>query len=169
MIPENEFSPVETRHGDILKADDLDAIVNPVNCVGVMGKGLALQFAHRYPAILAPYRQACRNRRILPTKSQLIRISECGQPRCVANLATKLHWKNRSELRWADQGLNELYRQLAANQLASVGIPALGAGLGGLDWNKVEELIIKHAKQNPDIRTVIYAPNPNSNRDVIET
>ncbi len=134
-----------------------------------MGKGLALQFAHHYPEILAPYRQACRNRRISPTKPQLLRISECRQPRCVVNLDTKHHWKSRSELRWIDQGLNELYRQLAANQLVSVGIPALGAGLGGLEWSKVADLIIKHAKQNPGIRTVIYAPNPNSNRDVIET
>ena len=149
----------ETRKGDILAADDLEAIVNPVNCVGVMGKGLARQFAGRYPQILPPYKTACRKGELTISRPQLVAVATGNeQPRYVVNLATKVHWKNPSRLEWIDQGLASMYRQLEKLRIASVGIPALGAGLGGLPWSQVAPLIVQHAAQHPTVRTVVYAP-----------
>ena len=89
----------ENRRGDILQANDLDAVVNPVNCAGIMGKGLAQQFAKRYPEIVSPYRKACQsgtltvsNPQIMPTKSE-------RKPHYVVNLATKVHWKKTVKAR----------------------------------------------------------------------
>ena len=148
----------EARRGDLLAARDLDAIVNPVNCVGTMGKGLALQFARRFPQIVAPYRDACRNGRMTTERVLIQELSADDQPRWVVNLATKIHWKNPSKLEYLETGLADMYRQLRKTGAESVGIPPLGAGLGGLEWNQVRKTIERHAAQHPDIRTVVYLP-----------
>ena len=151
-------SKIETRSGDLFAAQDLEAIVNPVNCVGAMGKGLALQFARRYPQILKPYRQACGDRSLTVQQPQVLEVQPEGSPRYVVNLATKIHWRNNSSIGWIEQGLASMYRQLTELGVSSVGIPALGAGLGGLPWPHVLAAIARHADQHPEIRTVVFAP-----------
>ena len=145
----------EMRQGDILRAVDVDAVVNPVNCVGVMGKGLALQFARRYPEIVAPYRSACRAGELTVDHPQILRLARSARPLYVVNLATKQHWRNPSQLEWIDCGLADMYRQLESMSIESVAIPPLGSGLGGLPWRSVQEMILKHAEQHPRVRTVI--------------
>ena len=148
----------ETRRGDILAAQDMEAIVNPVNCVGTMGKGLALQFAHRYPEILGPYRKACQEQTLTVENPQILMVSFHRMPRYVVNLATKIHWRNPSKLEYLETGLSDMYQQLSEREITSAGIPPLGAGLGGLPWGKVLPIMEKHAAQHPDIRTCIYLP-----------
>lgn len=156
----NNLEPVvEYRRGDILKADDLDAIVNPVNCVGVMGKGLARQFASRYPQIVTPYRDACHTGKLTTERCFIQTVSREGSPQYIVNLATKEDWRNPSRIEWIEAGMHDMYRQLEERGVWSVGIPALGAGLGGLRWQDVQEVIESRAKRNPKIRTVVFTPN----------
>ena len=149
---------IEVRRGDILAAKDLAAIVNPVNCVGVMGRGLALQFSRHYPQIVPPYRAASQRGEITVDRPQVLEVNRSALPRYVVNLATKKHWKNPSKLEWIDQGLQSMYQQLKGLDINSVGIPALGAGLGGLPVEKVRKLIETRGTQHPDVRTVLYLP-----------
>ncbi len=151
-------SPAETRQGDILTAGDLQAIVNPVNCISTMGKGLARQFARQYPEILPPYLVACRDRTLTTERCLIHRLNRDTNPQYVVNLATKRNWRNPSRIQWIDSGLDSLYRQLKELNIASVGIPPLGAGLGGLNWNEVKAVINRHAERNPEVRTVIFLP-----------
>ena len=148
----------ETRSQDILEANDVEAIVNPVNCVGSMGKGLALQFAKRYPSIIAPYRQACRDSVLTIHNPQILIVNQWGLPKYVVNLATKIHWRNQSQMAWIESGLTKLYSELRDRGVTSVGIPPLGAGLGGLKWEDVLATINNHADRNDDIKTVIFTP-----------
>ena len=148
----------KTRSGDILAANDLAAIFNPVNCVGVMGKGLALQFARRYPQLVKPYQAACRRGRLTVERPLILPVNEDAMPRYVVNLATKVHWRNPSRLAWIKTGLDSMYQQLRELGVDSVGIPPLGSGLGGLQWTNVMLVIEQAAGRNHDIRTVLYLP-----------
>ena len=149
---------METRQGNILAATDLEAIVNPVNCAGVMGKGLALQFARRYPQITRPYQTACRQSALTPDKPQIIELSQDELPRYIVNLATKVRWQDPSRISWIDAGLSAMYQQLLDRNVTTVGLPALGTGLGQLPFTEVRELIAEHTQRNPDVRTVLYLP-----------
>ena len=136
---------------DIFRSDAV-CLVNTVNTVGVMGKGLARAFATRYPEIVPPYRAACESGAFKAGGVQLIglnRASGARAPRAsadliVANLATKEHWRNPSKLEWVDRGLAALADKLSAEGISSVAIPKVGAGLGGLDWARVAPVIARH-------------------------
>lgn len=134
---------------------DCEAIVNTVNCVGVMGKGLALQFKQRYPQMYASYRAAC-------TKDQVsigeMRVWYEPNGKVIINFPTKIHWRNPSQLWFITEGLHDLKRVIRTLGLTSVAIPPLGCGNGGLDWTEVKSLI--HAiLGNLGIRVDIYPPN----------
>lgn len=115
--------------GDIFDSQ-AEALVNPVNCVGVMGRGLALKFKNNFPDNFEAYANACDGHRVeigacLPFK--------CGKT-WVVNFPTKDHWRNKSEMEWIVWGLNDLRRWLVEDQINSVALPPLGCGLGGLKW-----------------------------------
>jgi O-acetyl-ADP-ribose deacetylase (regulator of RNase III) len=124
--------------GDIT-ADDADLLVNTVNCVGVMGKGVALAFKSRWPSIMAPYQTACRNRDLRPGGCGLFDLPD---GRRWAGLATKDHWRDGSQLAWIQSGLQELARQARAAGVRSIALPPPGCGNGGLDWRVVEPLVL---------------------------
>ena len=147
---------IESRTGDILRARDLEAIVNPVNCVGVMGRGLAKQFAERHPDIVEPYRRACREGRLTTAQCLPVELNGSGLPRYAVNVATKRHWRDPSRIEWIGSGLTSLYEELARLGIKSVGIPPLGAGLGGLKTECVAATIRAAAELSPEVRTVMY-------------
>lgn len=134
-----------------------DAIANPVNCVGIAGAGLAKQFARRYPENDRLYRQACAEGRIRPGR---VLITETGQdsPRYIINFPTKRHWRDSSRIEDIRTGLHSLHRQLLKRNISSVALPALGAGLGGLDWNEVRKLIEEEFGTETDITAFICEP-----------
>lgn len=121
---------------------DAEAIVNPVNCVGVSGAGLARQFARRYPQNDRLYRQACREGRVTPGRG-LITETGLDSPRRIVNFPTKRHWRAESRLSDISMGLRNLRRELLRRGIHSIALPALGVGLGGLGWPEVRELIKK--------------------------
>lgn len=142
--------------GDLFGAD-VEVLVNPVNTVGVMGKGLALQFKHRYPDMFTAYQQAARRRELALGRMHVWRTGiEC--PRLIVNFPTKSHWRERSRLVDIESGLADLVRVTTAEGVRSVAVPALGCGLGGLDWSRVEPLMVAAFAGVPDVEVRIYLP-----------
>jgi len=129
--------------GDLFK-DDAVAKVCTVNCVGVMGKGIALQFKKRYPLMFTQYQKACREGAYAPGKPIFIRnASTLGELIC--NLPTKQHWMNPSKLEWVEEGLRHLANMSVALKLETVAMTKPGCGNGGLNWEKdVKALAEKH-------------------------
>ena len=126
-------------HGDIF-AQPAEAIVNPVNCVGVMGRGLALQFKRRHPDAFLAYRRACAERRLRPGRMFMFDTGR-DRPRWIVHFPTKRHWRDRSAIEDIEAGLRGLAATLARHGIRSVAIPPVGCGLGGLDWRAVRPLI----------------------------
>lgn len=132
-----------------------DALVNPVNCVGVMGKGLALQFKQRFPANFASYAAACRAGELSPGRMHVFDTGS-PQPRFIVNFPTKRHWRDASRLDDVANGLQALAAAIAANGIRSIAIPPLGCGLGGLPWCDVRTLILRHLQAIDHTDIVIY-------------
>lgn len=138
-------------NGDIF-ATDAKCIVNPVNCVGVMGKGLALEFKSRFPAIMPAYTKVCQEKKMKPGMVYLLGVDRSGRTRMatrdadiiIANLATKDHWRSPSQIEWVDAGLRKLAEAIEERGIPSIAIPKLGAGLGRLSWEAVHEKIVEH-------------------------
>ena len=122
--------------GNLLE-DDAQALVNTVNTVGVMGKGIALQFKQRFPANFVAYAQACKLGQVQTGHMLVTEPGELTGPRWVVNFPTKQHWRDPSRLEWVVDGLQDLRTFLVSHQVQSIALPALGAGLGGLPWPMV--------------------------------
>lgn len=133
------------------------AVVNPVNCVGVMGAGLAQQIKSKYPQCFSAYRRACLARKV---KVGLMHVwADAGRengPRMVINFPTKVHWKDDSKLEYVQLGLKALRASLVNHSIVSVAIPKLGCGLGKLDWNIVRSMIIQYLDDLPDVEIFVY-------------
>ena len=119
-----------------------EAIVNPVNCVGIMGRGLALSFKHRYPTHFASYQRACRNGSLRPGTLHVDELAADTSPRFLIALPTKRHWRNPSRLQDIQRSIQALTTELHARRISSVSIPKLGCGLGGLTWRDVHAAIL---------------------------
>ena len=126
--------------GNILH-DQADAIVNTVNTVGVMGKGLALQFKKAFPDNFKVYKKACDDKSLETGAVLSVSLNSVSAPFYIVNFPTKAHWRGNSKLEYIEQGLESLKEEVQRLGLKSVAIPALGSGLGGLDWQQVDQLI----------------------------
>lgn len=126
--------------GNLLR-DDAQALVNTVNTVGVMGKGLALQFKRAYPEVFRVYEAACQAGDVLPGRILPVRLADTD--RWVLNFPTKRHWRQPSRLVDIATGLDDLVRVLSELKIRSVAVPPLGCGNGGLDWAVIRPLIIQ--------------------------
>ena len=149
---------IELRTGDILKAD-AEAIVNTVNCVGIMGRGIALQFKKAFPANFRAYALACDEGEVQPGRMFVYDTGAFTNPRYIINFPTKRHWKGKSRIEDIDSGLIALAQEVRARGIKSIAIPPLGAGLGGLDWNDVRPRIEAALGDVPDLDVLIYQPN----------
>lgn len=144
--------------GDLLKAD-AQALVNPVNCVGVMGKGLALQFKQAYPGNDISYRAACERGELRPGTLHVYQVRPLGQaPRWIVNVPTKRHWRDASRIEDVESGLGALVAWVQQADVRSIAVPALGCGLGGLAWSDVRPLIDRAFDATPDVRVLVYGP-----------
>ncbi len=156
---------IEYKKGDIL-AEDAEALVNSVNCVGVMGKGIALQFKKAYPENFTAYVAACKHHQIQPDRLFVYETGALTNPRYIINFPTKRHWRSKSRLEDIKAGLNALSAEIEARQIRSIALPALGSGLGGLEWQKVRSLIEEILGKNESTRVIVFEPLPQS--DLIE-
>lgn len=145
-------------HGDLLKQDDVDAIVNTVNCVGVMGKGIALQFKNKWPDNFVQYQAACKAGAVCPGKMMVFDAGAYAQPHFIINFPTKDHWRGNSKLSFIQDGLQDLVVQVRALGIRSIAIPPLGCGNGGLDWADVKPLIESAFVALPDVDVRLFEP-----------
>lgn len=143
--------------GDIFESG-VQALVNPVNCEGAMGKGLALAFKQRFLANYYAYRDACRQQQVRIGRMYVFEIVDTPQNCYIINFPTKQSWRNPSKLHYIEAGLRDLTRVIQEYQITSIAIPALGSGLGGLEWDDVFPLIQQEAVRWA-CQTLVYAPH----------
>lgn len=147
-------------HGNLLPAD-AEVLVNTVNTVGVMGKGLALQFRRAYPEMFEVYAEACKRGEVVLGRVHVWPTGATTGPRFVVSFPTKGHWRARSDL--ADlgdvrTGLVDLERVVRDLEIRSIAVPALGCGFGRLAWTEVGPLILSAFSHLTDIEVTIHAP-----------
>jgi O-acetyl-ADP-ribose deacetylase (regulator of RNase III) len=161
---------IKLKRGDILK-QDAEALVNTVNCVGVMGRGVALQFRKAYSENYQAYREACARKDIQPGRMFVFDLNRLVNPRLIINFPTKRHWKGKSRIEDIRVGLQDLVEVLRRHQVQSVAVPPLGCGLGGLDWRTVRPLIEEALGALPDLDVYLFEPAgaPPANRIVNRT
>ena len=141
------------KSGDLL-SEDAEALVNPVNCVGVMGKGVAQEFKKRFPAMFDDYRARCETKQVKLGAPYLYRDAS---GRAIVNFPTKGHWRSPSRLADIERGLDYFANHAAEWALTSVAMPPLGCGNGGLEWTEVGPLIWRKLHALP-IDVELYAP-----------
>lgn len=143
--------------GNLLEAP-AEALVNTVNTVGVMGKGIALMFKERFPSNMAQYSAACKKQQV---KTGQVFVTETGEllgPRWVVNFPTKQHWRSPSRMEWIDAGLADLRRFIIEHKVKSVAIPPLGAGNGGLNWTEVKPRVEAALADLADVDILVFEP-----------
>lgn len=143
--------------GDLLQSD-AEALVNAVNTVGVMGKGIALQFKNQYPENYKVYKAACNKGALIVGTILIVKDGDLFNQKFIVNFPTKQHWRSPSEISYIQDGLIALKKAIREYDIQSIAIPPLGCGLGGLDWNVVKAMIIE-ALQDLDINIAIYEPS----------
>lgn len=143
--------------GNILAAP-AEALVNTVNCVGVMGRGIALQFKHVFPENFKAYAAACARGAVEPGRMFVFDTGELTLPRYIINFPTKRHWRGKSRIEDIESGLKALVGEIRARGIRSIAIPPLGSGLGGLDWNQVKPMIERALAEVPDVRVEVFEP-----------
>lgn len=149
--------------GDLLKAD-VQAIVNTVNCVGVMGKGVALQVKRRYPAVFAEYARECKLGNVQIGRMLPVPTNELTGPAWVINFPTKKHWRSPSRLSYISEGLFDLLRVVKELDLRSIAIPPLGVGNGGLNWADVAPMIRNTFEELESVEVHLFEPSRSHHR-----
>jgi O-acetyl-ADP-ribose deacetylase (regulator of RNase III) len=148
---------IHLTHGDILKLDT-EALVNTVNCMGVMGRGIALQFRRAFEDNYEAYRKAAKAKEIRPGRMFVFERATLDQPRWIINFPTKRHWKGKSRIEDIQSGLVDLVRVIREKEIRSIAIPPLGCGLGGLNWTEVRPLIESAIASIPDVEAYLFEP-----------
>ncbi len=148
---------IELQHGDLLKAD-AEALVNTVNTVGVMGKGIALQFRQAFPANYTAYRKACEKDEVQIGKMFVFPTGLLTPPHFIINFPTKTNWRSKSRLDDIETGLDDLIALIRSEGITSVALPPLGCGNGGLDWSVVLPKIEAAFAKLPHVQVLLYAP-----------
>jgi O-acetyl-ADP-ribose deacetylase (regulator of RNase III)/uncharacterized protein YwgA len=158
-----ENNMIKFKTGNILE-DESEVIVNTVNCVGVMGKGLALQFKKAYPNNFKQYKLACDKGLVKIGKMFVTKRNDINN-QWIMNFPTKNHWRGSSKIDYIELGLIDLVNQVKKLKIKSIAIPPLGTGLGGLDWNIVKNKIIEAFADLNNVDVIIYQPKGNPNAE----
>lgn len=148
---------IEYKQGNLLKAD-AEALVNTVNCVGAMGKGIALQFKQAFPENFRRYERACRAKDVRPGMMFTVPTHNLENPKYIINFPTKRHWRGQSKIEDIESGLKALIEEVRHLEIKSIAVPPLGCGNGGLDWKTVKPMIEESFSVLPDVRVFLYAP-----------
>ena len=148
---------IEHRTGDIFEAD-VEALVNSVNCVGVMGRGIALQFKTAFPENFKAYERACKRDEVQPGRMFVYESGKMTNPRLIINFPTKRHWRAKSRIEDIDAGLDALAAEIKARNIQSIAIPPLGSSLGGLDWSVVRPRIEAALDKLDNLQVLLFEP-----------
>ncbi len=143
--------------GDIL-AEDAEVLVNTVNCVGVMGRGVALQFKKGFPENFKAYAAACKRKEVRPGQMFVFKTNQTTNPRYIFNFPTKRHWRGASRIEDIESGLSALAGEIKKHKIQSIAIPPLGSGLGGLDWKQIRPRIEQALRKFDNVEVIVYEP-----------
>jgi O-acetyl-ADP-ribose deacetylase (regulator of RNase III) len=149
---------IEFKTGDILRAD-VEALVNTVNCVGIMGRGIALQFKNDFPENFKAYEAACAREEVQPGRMFVFETRMLTNPKFIINFPTKRHWRGKSRLEDIESGLKALVEEVRTRGIRSIAIPPLGSGLGGLNWADVRQRIVAAFEGLDDTQVIVFEPN----------
>lgn len=149
---------VEHTVGNLLLAD-AEALVNTVNTVGRMGKGIALQFKQAFPDNFRAYERACKAKQVKPGHMFIVETGRMVNPRYIINFPTKRHWRGKSRIEDIESGLKALVEEIRNRGIRSIAIPPLGSGLGGLNWADVRPRIEAALRDINDLNVIVYEPN----------
>ena len=152
---------IEFTTGNVLAAN-AEALVNTVNCVGIMGRGVALRFKEAYPANFKAYAAACKREEVQPGRMFVFETHTFTNPKYIINFPTKRHWKGKSRIEDIEAGLTALVEEVRKRRITSIAIPPLGSGLGGLAWSSVRPLIAEAFRGLRDVRVIVFEPLPAS-------
>jgi O-acetyl-ADP-ribose deacetylase (regulator of RNase III) len=145
---------------------DADIRVNTVNCVGVMGAGVALMYKKKFPTMFKEYYKACKENKVKPGAPHIWMDINLVSSLTIINFPTKIHWKNPSEYEYIEKGLIWLRKFLLDKNNSTVTLPALGCGHGGLDWEKVKSMIEEYLG---DINARILVFEPSSSNKIYKS
>lgn len=151
---------IRTKVGDMF-SEPVEALVNTVNCVGVMGKGVALEFKNRWPANFRAYKALCNDKALKPGQMFVFDTKELFSsqgPRYLINFPTKAHWRSKSKIEYIEEGLGALAETIEEYNIGSIAIPPLGCGNGGLDWADVRPLIEAKLAGLSHVDIVLFEP-----------
>jgi O-acetyl-ADP-ribose deacetylase (regulator of RNase III) len=148
---------IRYRDGSLFDAK-VDALVNPVNCQGVMGAGLAKEFRNHFPEASNAYMAACHRQALQPGRLHVFDYKPGSVPRWVVHFPTKQSWRHPSRLEWVAWGLERLAATIQRRGIASVALPALGCGRGGLEWLAVREEIIRYLSTLDGVEVLVFPP-----------
>lgn len=154
---------IEYRTGDILQAD-AEALVNTVNCVGIMGRGIALQFKEAFPTNFKAYAAACARHEVEPGRMFVVETGFVTNPKYVINFPTKRHWRAKSRIGDIETGLQALVQEIRGRGIRSIAVPPLGSGLGGMDWRDVRPRIEAALGNLEGVQVVVFEPQGASDR-----
>ncbi|NSY09589.1 macro domain-containing protein [Agrobacterium tumefaciens] len=148
---------IEFTEGNLLDSD-AEALVNTVNTVGVMGKGVALMFKEAFPENFKKYEAACHAKELQVGRMFVTRRDSLLGPKWIVNFPTKAHWRYPSKMEWVERGLDDLKSVIFHNHIRSIALPPLGAGNGGLEWAEVRKLMVEKLTDLENVHVVIYEP-----------
>ena len=148
---------IEYKTGDIF-AENVEALVNSVNCVGVMGRGIALQFKENFPENFKAYAEACKRQEVQPGRVFVFDTGLLTNPRYIINFPTKRHWRAKSRMEDIETGLAALASEIRERGIRSIAVPPLGSDLGGLDWNNVRPRIHATLNNIDSLQAVLFEP-----------
>ena len=166
-----EHTMIEFRTGDILRTD-AEALVNTVNCVGIMGRGVALQFKKAFPENFKAYKAACDRDEVQPGRMFVFETGYVDNPKYIINFPTKRHWKGKSRIEDIESGLRDFVDVIRERRIQSVAMPPLGSGLGGLHWPDVRRRIEEAIQSLPDVSFIVFeprdsVPKPEEDRNIV--
>lgn len=148
---------MEFTKGDLLAAD-VEALVNTVNCVGIMGRGVALQFKNAFPDNFKAYARACDLGEVQAGRMFVFPTRQVTNPHYIINFPTKRHWRGKSRMEDIESGLVALKSEIVERGIKSIALPPLGSGLGGLPWADVRERIVSSLADLQDVRVLVFEP-----------
>jgi O-acetyl-ADP-ribose deacetylase (regulator of RNase III) len=148
---------IQLCQGSIFAAQT-EVYVNPVNCVGISGAGLAKTFKEHFPENYKRYHSWCLSGLMHPGEVCIYFNPGMGYPRFIFNFPTKLHWKDPSRLDYIESGMHDLMAKVQILRIGSIAVPAMGCGLGQLSWDEVQPILRKYFKQNSSLKVLLYPP-----------
>jgi O-acetyl-ADP-ribose deacetylase (regulator of RNase III) len=146
------------KKGDILSTD-AEALVNTVNCVGISGRGVALQFKRAFPENFKVYEAACKRGEVVPGRMFVFETGRLDNPRYIINFPTKRHWRGKSRLDDIERGLEALVQEVRQRRIRSIALPPLGSGLGGLNWSDVRPKVEAALSKLQDVDATVFEPS----------